>query len=208
MFIFELVPFPTTVPLVVGKCRRLIALRSVVRKWHGHPVEGSLLIAKLGCVLHGPFRPWKALRQDTVPILYLNWVVDVNSSLRSTKGGCDSSPSEPRPARVGRAFLFRVLRAALPLQLLLLLLIGLTCLVPMSEEDYSCALSNNFARSFHPMLRYTNGPPPLWSKTSSTQVLAAWGGWGPKQPPATREEWDLGRRPLVAASALLHTLCV
>ncbi|XP_076782867.1 nesprin-1 isoform X4 [Arvicanthis niloticus] len=80
---------------------------------------------------------------------------------RSTKGGSGSSLSEPRPARVGRAFLFRVLRAAIPLQLLLLLLIGLTCLVPMSEKDYSCARSNNFARSFHPMLRYTNGPPPL-----------------------------------------------
>ncbi|XP_021076993.1 nesprin-1 isoform X10 [Mus pahari] len=80
---------------------------------------------------------------------------------RSTRDGSGSSRSDPRPARVGRAFLFRILRVALPFQLLLLLLIGLTCLVPMSEKDYSCALSNNFARSFHPMLRYTNGPPPL-----------------------------------------------
>lgn len=49
----------------------------------------------------------------------------------------------------------------MPLQLLLLLLVALACLVPMNEEDYSCTMSNNFARSFHPMLRYTNGPPPI-----------------------------------------------
>uniref|UniRef100_A0A8C8SFJ9 Spectrin repeat containing nuclear envelope protein 1 n=1 Tax=Pelusios castaneus TaxID=367368 RepID=A0A8C8SFJ9_9SAUR len=78
---------------------------------------------------------------------------------RSTRGGSDSSHSET--ARQHPSFFLRVLRAALPLQLLLLLLIGLACLVPMTEEDYSCTLSNNFARSFHPMLRYTNGPPPL-----------------------------------------------
>ncbi|XP_046692460.1 nesprin-2 isoform X2 [Silurus meridionalis] len=64
----------------------------------------------------------------------------------------DSSPP--------RSFFYRVLRAAFPLHLLLLLLLIFACLVPLSEEDYSCTLSNNFARSFYPMLRYTNGPPP------------------------------------------------
>lgn len=64
----------------------------------------------------------------------------------------DSSPHRP--------FLYRVLRAAFPLHLLFLVLLVLACLVPLSEEDYSCTLSNNFARSFYPMLRYTNGPPP------------------------------------------------
>lgn len=81
--------------------------------------------------------------------------------------GCDSSRSGSSGSQGGAAvvrcqpFLLRVLRAALPLQLLLLLIVGLTCLVPMTEQDYSCTLANNFARSFHPMLRYTNGPPPV-----------------------------------------------
>ncbi|XP_062912353.1 nesprin-1 isoform X15 [Mobula hypostoma] len=82
----------------------------------------------------------------------------IRSSTRSLGG---SSRSEEQAAQKSSSFLLRVLRAALPLQLLLLLLIALACLVPMNEEDYSCAMSNNFARSFHPMLRYTNGPPPI-----------------------------------------------
>ncbi|XP_028460256.1 nesprin-1 isoform X2 [Perca flavescens] len=73
-----------------------------------------------------------------------------------------SSPtSSSSSSSKGPSFLLRVLRAALPVQLLLLLLIGLACLVPMTEKDYSCHHANNFARSFHPMLRYTNGPPPI-----------------------------------------------
>ncbi|TRY90475.1 hypothetical protein DNTS_015635 [Danionella cerebrum] len=60
-----------------------------------------------------------------------------------------------------RPFLWRVMRAALPLHLLfLLLLLTAVCVLPMSQDDYSCTLSNNFARSFYPMLLYTNGPPP------------------------------------------------
>ncbi|KAJ8288954.1 hypothetical protein COCON_G00016130 [Conger conger] len=67
---------------------------------------------------------------------------------------------EKRDSSPPRSFFYRVLRAAVPLHLLLLLLLVLACLVPLSEEDYSCTLSNNFARSFYPMLHYTNGPPP------------------------------------------------
>lgn len=85
---------------------------------------------------------------------------------RTTKGKnqAESSrlpgPAGPSCSRPSRSFLSRVIRAAIPLQLLLLLLLFLACLLPSSEEDYSCTQANNFARSFYPMLRYTNGPPP------------------------------------------------
>ncbi|CAL8283450.1 unnamed protein product [Lota lota] len=79
-------------------------------------------------------------------------------------GPRDASPrprAGPRDASPPRSFFHRVLRAAFPLHLLfLLLLVCLVCLVPLTEEPYSCTLANNFARSFYPMLRYTNGPPP------------------------------------------------
>ncbi|XP_005399199.1 PREDICTED: nesprin-2 isoform X3 [Chinchilla lanigera] len=71
-----------------------------------------------------------------------------------------SGPTGPGSSKPRRSFLSRVIRAALPLQLLLLLLLLLACLLPTSEEDYSCTQANNFARSFYPMLSYTNGPPP------------------------------------------------
>ncbi|XP_055989126.1 nesprin-2 isoform X1 [Sorex fumeus] len=84
---------------------------------------------------------------------------------KTRKGKTKSGSRMPRSAVSGssqpqRSFLSRVIRAALPLQLLLLLLLFLACLLPSSEDDYSCTQANNFARSFYPMLRYTNGPPP------------------------------------------------
>ncbi|XP_051578196.1 nesprin-1-like isoform X9 [Myxocyprinus asiaticus] len=88
----------------------------------------------------------------------------VSSPLHRSRNaaGSGSSHSEvEEPSSWCKTFLKRVLWAALPLQLLLLLLVVMACLVPTSEEDYSCAQLNNFARSFHPMLSYTNGPPPI-----------------------------------------------
>ncbi|XP_069593639.1 nesprin-3 isoform X2 [Ranitomeya imitator] len=57
------------------------------------------------------------------------------------------------------SFLHRVCCAALPLQLLLLLLLLLAFLLPLLHGAKTCALSNNFARSFNLMLKY-DGPPP------------------------------------------------
>uniref|UniRef100_A0A2K6JTW1 Spectrin repeat containing nuclear envelope protein 2 n=1 Tax=Rhinopithecus bieti TaxID=61621 RepID=A0A2K6JTW1_RHIBE len=79
---------------------------------------------------------------------------------RTTEGEEETESRVPGSTPPQRSFLSRVIRAALPLQLLLLLLLLLACLLPSSEEDYSCTQANNFARSFYPMLRYTNGPPP------------------------------------------------
>uniref|UniRef100_A0A8C0BE69 Spectrin repeat containing nuclear envelope protein 2 n=1 Tax=Buteo japonicus TaxID=224669 RepID=A0A8C0BE69_9AVES len=88
----------------------------------------------------------------------------VSQSLNSFPDDLDSGDFNPVAAKstVPRSpsFFYRVLRAALPLQLFFLLLLLLACMIPSSEEDYSCTQANNFARSFYPMLRYTNGPPP------------------------------------------------
>ncbi|KAM4713181.1 nesprin-2a [Anableps anableps] len=71
-----------------------------------------------------------------------------------------STQRQRRESSPPRTFFYRLLRAAFPLQLLLLLLLLLPCLIPLSESDTDCTVTNNFARSFYPMLRYTNGPPP------------------------------------------------
>ncbi|XP_030628013.1 nesprin-2a [Chanos chanos] len=85
----------------------------------------------------------------------------ISPSAEATVGRRTSgSTRENHESSAQRSFFYRVLRAAFPLHLLFLLLLVLACLVPLSEDDYSCTLSNNFARSFYPMLRYTNGPPP------------------------------------------------
>ncbi|KAH3846261.1 hypothetical protein DPMN_088560 [Dreissena polymorpha] len=69
-------------------------------------------------------------------------------------------PNEEIEAGCCHRLFLRVLRCALPLQLLLLLLLATTCLVPITEEDYSCTLANNLRRSLDTMLQYTDGPPP------------------------------------------------
>ncbi|KAL8608286.1 hypothetical protein ACOMHN_042153 [Nucella lapillus] len=60
----------------------------------------------------------------------------------------------------GRSLWRRVLWAALPVQLLLLMLLGIACLLPLCDDD-ECLLINNFRRSLYPMLHYYQGTPPM-----------------------------------------------
>uniref|UniRef100_A0A1I7ZVH9 KASH domain-containing protein n=1 Tax=Steinernema glaseri TaxID=37863 RepID=A0A1I7ZVH9_9BILA len=55
----------------------------------------------------------------------------------------------------------RILRTALPLQAMLVLLLGAACLVPHCDDEYCCMLLNRFANSFDPSLEFVNGPPPF-----------------------------------------------
>ncbi|MCI4389446.1 hypothetical protein PGIGA_G00098050 [Pangasianodon gigas] len=101
-------------------------------------------------------------RLDSSEALAVSKGQDPGSSSTELTASRSSSATrmQNRDSSPPRSFFYRVLRAAFPLHLLFLLLLVFACLVPLSEDDYSCTLSNNFARSFYPMLRYTNGPPP------------------------------------------------
>ncbi|KAM9014150.1 nesprin-3 isoform 5-T8 [Ara ararauna] len=85
----------------------------------------------------------------------------LKESMSTLSPGTSEEPDRFRKKRSGGvcSFLHRVCWAALPLQLLLLLLLLLAFLLPLAEETHSCSLANNFARSFHLVLRH-KGPPP------------------------------------------------
>lgn len=55
----------------------------------------------------------------------------------------------------------RACRTAIPIQLMMLLLIGVASLVPMCENE--CVFN-----SLDPLLKYADGAPPLWDATGSS----------------------------------------
>lgn len=75
---------------------------------------------------------------------------------------CFSAADDPATRDKGSylGLLKRACRTAIPIQLMMLLLIGVASLVPMCENE--CVLN-----SLDPILKYADGSPPLWD--------ASWG---------------------------------
>ncbi|EDL81813.1 rCG20952 [Rattus norvegicus] len=124
--------------------------------------EGQILFENL--LRHRPARDPSNELED----LRYRWMLYKSKLKGSGDLLTESSPGELTAFQKSRqqkrwrspcSLLQKACRVALPLQLLLLLFLLLLFLLPAGEEERSCALANNFARSFALMLRY-NGPPP------------------------------------------------
>ncbi|KAJ8288607.1 hypothetical protein COCON_G00012660 [Conger conger] len=118
------------------------------------------------------------LKEFTRLIKELEWTLDIGSGWEPQ---CEGIPTQHEPTastqhpRSNRgvsshpshsewqwqAFLQRVLWTALPLQFFILVLLGLACLLPPTQEDYSYVLAKILVQNLLPTLYYTNGPPPV-----------------------------------------------
>ncbi|KAJ1105155.1 hypothetical protein NDU88_002563 [Pleurodeles waltl] len=126
--------------------RKLLVLQS-------HVPEGQRLFEALR-----HYRPAMGITEDLrLEDLRYHWML-YKSKLKDSNNIL-ALGSLKKPARLQKeafgicSFLHRVCCAALPLQLLLLLLLLLAFLLPLADENQSCTLANNFARSFSLMLR-------------------------------------------------------
>ena len=86
--------------------------------------------------------------------------IDERNATATNTDDSDVTSVDDERAPVTTCSMFRrVLRAALPLQALLLI-VALASMLPVCEDDWHCVLVNNLEDSLTPMLRYVRGPPP------------------------------------------------
>ncbi len=47
-------------------------------------------------------------------------------------------------------------------QAMMLILLGVSSIVPLDKDELVCSIQNTMTTSFEPMLQWSNGPPPIW----------------------------------------------
>jgi len=74
----------------------------------------------------------------------------------------ETDPDDPDDQqRSSGSFLWRVARFAIPIQAGLLILLGISSIVPINKEEIICSVQNTFRDSLEPMMEWTNGSPPI-----------------------------------------------
>uniref|UniRef100_A0A8C9JC33 Nesprin-3 n=1 Tax=Panthera tigris altaica TaxID=74533 RepID=A0A8C9JC33_PANTA len=137
----------------MAAARDLRARETKLQELQARVPEGQRLFENLLRV--GPARG----SSDELEDLRYRWML-YKSKLKDSSHLLVGAEGVQAPRWRGLGPLFRkVCCVALPLQLLFLLFLLLLFLLPVGEENRSCTLANNFARSFKFMLRY-DGPPP------------------------------------------------
>ena len=56
---------------------------------------------------------------------------------------------------------YQIKSSLFPAQALMLLLLGVSSIVPLDQEELICSLQNNLQRSLEPMMKWSHGPPPI-----------------------------------------------
>ncbi|ODN01318.1 Nesprin-1, partial [Orchesella cincta] len=90
-----------------------------------------------------------------------------SSALARSASPQPSNSSNEREVRDGSViirsgrYIMRVVRASIPIQAMILLLLGAASLIPYGEQDFLCSARNTLQSSLEPMLHYPDGPPPI-----------------------------------------------
>lgn len=72
------------------------------------------------------------------------------------------SDSHSQPRRVRRRTLVQSIRQSIPVQALALILLGFASLIPMTEDEFGCLVSNNLGTNIlQPSLTFLGGAPPI-----------------------------------------------
>ncbi|XP_065321271.1 uncharacterized protein LOC135928744 [Gordionus sp. m RMFG-2023] len=133
--------------------------KNVLSKINGHSLIWSLLhnVGRNRSALDNLENPSDNITNSgtssfTWPNIFRSDNIDASSS--------QDTPRENNNDR-NRRQIIRILKASIPLQILLLSILGFACLLPLSKTDYNCLGQNNFLSSMNPSLNYPNGAPPL-----------------------------------------------
>ncbi|XP_026331447.1 uncharacterized protein LOC113238815 isoform X2 [Hyposmocoma kahamanoa] len=145
-----------------GRARRLSALRELARRLQAALAPNSPAHRAIAKRMEQTENEVRSLQESCRALVAQNipdFVIDEDTSTNtlSTVGGSKTGAGDPDYTPRG-AWVWRVLRSSLPIQLCLVTLLVAAWLI---ERPRCCDALNSIAQTLTPQLRYVRGPPPV-----------------------------------------------